>query len=688
MECLDANVVQDLMSGALDTGMRASVLAHVDTCAECRELLAVSARAEPRPSPPAALGETLGTFAPAGGDAALARTLVPGEPAAPVVPRGEAGPRFGRYRLLERLGAGAMGVVWLAEDPELKRKVAVKVLKRPDAALTERLVAEARSMARVNHPNVVAVYDVGAADGATYIAMELVQGQSLRAWQAAASHTLHEIVAHYIAAGRGLAAAHARGIVHRDFKPDNVLVGEDGRVRVTDFGLAAAKASESSTMHAISEVNLTTEGSVLGTPAYMAPEQFTGGNVDSRTDQFNFSVALYEALYGERPFDGATFSELADSVCEGRVRQPPPGAKVSRGLRAILLRGLAVEPGDRYPSMDHLLVELGRDRARPWRRTAIASSAVAAALVLGLVSDWVVRARVADEVRQSFALTGTQIERVGLAQAKRAEAATSSVRELPVMLQVTSHRDQADFGLSDPAQDTADLHSLHDMLLSQDWTLVRDLDEHPSDIAVIDYKQRVLYSSAARPADWGRELHGLPPRIAGALDHGDTVLSTVRYDEPAFREAGLFDARAAHGVAVMFARVLEHAGERRGMFLEFIDGADVLDGIKLDSKTRLALVAADGTPIGDVPAALVHAAPRDGAIGEASAAGRTYLVQARPLSDARGQAFATVVMARELDGVLSLFPDARAVLAGTALGALALALATMTRARRIARARV
>src|SRR5690242_4353132 len=164
------------MSGALDTGTRASVLAHVDTCAECRELLAVSARAEPRPAPPA-LGETLTTIPPGGVDAALARTLVPGEPQAPVLPRGAPGHKFGRYRLLERLGAGAMGVVWLAEDPELKRKVAIKLLKRPDASLTERLVAEARSMARVNHPNVVAVYDVGAAESATYIAMELVQGQ-------------------------------------------------------------------------------------------------------------------------------------------------------------------------------------------------------------------------------------------------------------------------------------------------------------------------------------------------------------------------------------------------------------------------------------------------------------------------------------------------------------------------------
>jgi hypothetical protein len=579
-----------------------------------------------------------------------------------------------------------MGVVWLAEDPELQRKLAVKLLKRPDAQLTDRLVREAQSMARVNHPNVVAVYDVGVADGATYIAMELVQGKSLRAWQTSQKHTIPEIVELYIAAGQGLAAAHARGIVHRDFKPDNVLVGDDARVRVTDFGLAAAKAGETGPEHSIGEVNLTTEGSVLGTPAYMAPEQFTGGNVDPRTDQFNFCVALYEALYSERPFEGKTFAELADNVCEGRLKAAHAGSQVSRGLRAILQRGMSVEPGDRYPTMDHLLGELGRDRARPWRRISIASAAVAAALLLGLVSDWAVKGRVEDEVRQSFQLTGTQIERVGLAQAKRAEAATNFVRELPAMIAMTSHRDQ-DFGLATPEQDATDLSSLHDTLVSQDWKLVRELDAHPTDIAVVDYKGRVLYSSAAKADDWDRELNALPA-VKTAVEQGKSALSTVRYDEPAFAQARLFGARTAHGLAVMFVRALEHAGERGGAFLQFIDGQDVLDGIKLDSKTRLGLVAPDGTAMGDVPAALVAAAPHDGLVTELADGGKTYLVQARPLADADGQPFATVVMARPIDGVLSLFPHARAVFAIAAGLALALAIATTMRARRISAARV
>jgi predicted Ser/Thr protein kinase len=691
MSCLDANLVQDLMSGALDAGQRGAVLAHLDVCGECRELLTISARVALRADATAgALLDTVASLGDRPTEDALAATALPSDvathPGPASVARPAQGRRFGRYQLHDRLGAGAMGVVWLAEDPELRRKLAVKLLKRPDALLTERLVREAQSMARVNHPNVAAVYDVGVAEGATYIAMELISGGSLRAWQSGARHTIPDIVEQYLAAGRGLAAAHARGVVHRDFKPDNVLIGEDRRVRVTDFGLAAARAGESGSHAAVGDVHLTTDGSVLGTPAYMAPEQFTGGNVEPRTDQFCFCVALYEALYGQRPFEGKSFEELGDHVCAGRVRPAPAGSRVSGALRAILLRGLSVEVGDRYPTMDHLLAELGRDRARPWRRAAIASVAIASALVLGLVADWVVRGRIEDEVRQSFRLTGTQIERVGVTEAKKVEVAPMLARELPVMVEVTSHRDQADFGLATPEQDSADLQGLHDMLLSADWKQIRELDTHPTEIAVVDYKGRVLYSSAARPDDWKREVIGMPA-IRTAIEQGQSLLSTVRYDAPELVRARLFSARPVRGLAVMFVRALEHAGERGGAFLQFIDGQDVLDAIKLDSETRLGLVA-DGPPIGDVPQTLVDAAPAGGDLAEVTEDGKTYLVQARPLADAGGRRFATVVMARVIDSVLALFPHARAVFALAAAFAIAAALATMIRARSITGARV
>jgi hypothetical protein len=340
--------------------------------------------------------------------------------------------------------------------------------------------------------------------------------------------------------------------------------------------------------------------------------------------------------------------------------------------------------------MYNLLAALGRYRARPWGGGAIATAGVAAALAIGLIADRAVQGRIEDEVRQSFALTGTQIERVGLAQTKKAEAATNFVRELPVMLAMTSRRDQADFGLeASPGADAAELATLHDQLVSQDWKLVRELDAHPGDIAVVDYKRRVLYSSAGRPDDWNRELSfAAMPELEAAVQHGASFLSTVRYDQPSFVEARLFSARAPRGVAVLFVRALDHAGQSGGAFLQFIDGADVLDGIKLDDETRLALVAPDGSAVGDAPDALVHAAPAGGEVAEVGEAGKPYLVQARPLADARGRPFATVVMARSIDGVLSLFPHARAVFAFAMISALALSFATALRARQITAARV
>ena len=156
--------------------------------------------------------------------------------------------------------------------------------------------------------------------------------------------------------------------------------------RIPVSGMDAASEPAPTAAHEIADVELTTSGSVLGTPAYMAPEQFSGGNVDPRTDQFNFCASLYEALYGERPFPGAKFDELAGNVIGGKLKPPPPGTQVSGGLRAIVVRGLSPKPSERFPSMDHLLAELGRDRARPWRRASIGAAALAAALVLGLVA--------------------------------------------------------------------------------------------------------------------------------------------------------------------------------------------------------------------------------------------------------------------------------------------------------------
>ncbi len=684
MECLDANVVQDLMSGALDSNQRAGVLGHLDTCEDCRELLRITANDA---APTAA--RNLTSTVPTRDDMALLETAAAGA-------RAEAEPlaqgkRLGRYSLVERLGAGAMGIVWRAEDPTLGRPVAVKLLRRHDASLTDRLVREAQSMARVSHPNVVTVYEVGqGVDGATFIAMELVKGESLRTWQTTQRHTIPALVSAYIAAGRGLAAAHAAGIIHRDFKPDNVLVGEDGRVRVTDFGLAAAKPGASGSFRQISDVNLTTSGSVLGTPAYMAPEQFVGGNVDPRTDQFNFCVALYEALYGERPFAGAKFDELADNVCAGRVRPAPAGTNVSGALRAIVLRGLSAKPGDRFATVDELIRELGRDRARPWRRTSIAAAAVAAALGLGLVSDWVVRDRVSSEIRQSFALTREQQKRVVQRLIESFRVTSEVAYREQALREVAGHHDQADFGLGDPAVDRAELEKLHNTLVSTDW--VRNGN---SELAIADYKGRLLYTSAA-PDSWGGDLKLLAP-IKRAIDagKGDSV-TVLSYAEPGLASTGVLGPDPPkHGLAVIYERTLalgdkaSEGSEARGFYLQVQDGKQLLDEISLDKQTQLALVALDGTAIGELPSALVAAAPADDESAEVRVDGRTYQVQSLPMTGLAGQGtIAHVVMARPLDGVLALFPGARIVFAITALCALVLAAATSVRARQIQRARI
>jgi tetratricopeptide (TPR) repeat protein/predicted Ser/Thr protein kinase len=304
--------------------------------------------------------------------------------------------KLGRYIVIGRLGAGGMGVVYSAYDPELDRKVALKLLL-PGTASGEaaaRLMREAQAMAKLSHPNVVPVYDVGTHEEQVYVAMEFVRGGSLRDWLAKEQRSWKEIVELFIQAGRGLAAAHEAGIIHRDFKPDNVLMGERGRARVTDFGLARAATEgtdAAATEAAVSSVlatPLTQHGAAIGTPAYMAPEQFFGGTIDHHTDQWAFCVALWEALYGCRPFSGDTMVELAASVRARRFTSPAPEhaegshtqRTVPKWLRRALERGLS---DDRWPTMDALLAVLGSARARTRRRRLAIGILAVAALLAG-----------------------------------------------------------------------------------------------------------------------------------------------------------------------------------------------------------------------------------------------------------------------------------------------------------------
>ena len=291
--------------------------------------------------------------------------------------------RISRYTVLGYVGCGGMGVVYSAYDTELDRKVALKLLQA-DQGLDrghERLKREAQAMAKLSDPNVVQIYEVGEHDGRVFLAMEFVQGSTLRQWLTAEDRPWREILDKFVCAGRGLAAAHRAGLIHRDFKPDNILVGDDGRVMVTDFGMArtaegphAADAAwteedeDSADTHSPGStlsVRLTRTGAVLGTPAYMSPEQHLRQPTDARSDQFSFCVALYEALYDEHPFVGSTRASLAVSVVEGKLRPPPRKSKIPGRIRRALVEGMASNPEGRHVNMDALLHALaGRPVAR------------------------------------------------------------------------------------------------------------------------------------------------------------------------------------------------------------------------------------------------------------------------------------------------------------------------------------
>ena len=305
---------------------------------------------------------------------------------------GDHAPTLGRLSILERLGAGAMGTVFAAHDPRLEREVAVKVLRSGAAA--SRVLAEARALAKLQHPNVVTIYDADELDGLVYIVMELAPGVPLRTW-ASGRHAWRDVVRVMREAGAGIAAAHAAGLVHRDIKPDNILVGGD-RARVVDFGLAYAHAEDDSAS--------------AGTPFYMAPEVLAGGAATAASDQFSFAVTLHEALHGNRPH-GAMSSAVADTALQvagarSTVQRPdgplsrhelvrelreaaanaastprPTGSDVPVWLHAVITRGLAADPAQRFPSMTALLDAL--DRERRSRRTKIIAAIAAIGLVAG-----------------------------------------------------------------------------------------------------------------------------------------------------------------------------------------------------------------------------------------------------------------------------------------------------------------
>jgi serine/threonine protein kinase len=366
------------------------------------------------------------------------------------------GATIGRFEVMGLVGKGGMGEVYAGYDPELDRNVALKLLRAGKTSDSDegraRLMREAQAIARVSHPNVVVVYDAGTYQDRVFIAMEFVEGHTLGYWMHARARSWPEVLEVFTAAGRGLAAAHERDLVHRDFKPDNVMIGSDGQVRVMDFGLVQVAGERdlpiegggATAEHAVQDLasgtagapedllttrptrpttpvrgisrnsalggtnpSITRFGMTLGTPSYMSPEQFRGEPTGAATDQFSFCVALYEALYGERPFAGRDYEDLGTNVASGFVRTAPKEARVPHWIREVLLRGLAVKPAERWPSMNELLAQLEQQPAVASRRRFIAAAAAR------LTGVWEVPRgdRPADsasrsEIRRAFLATG------------------------------------------------------------------------------------------------------------------------------------------------------------------------------------------------------------------------------------------------------------------------------------------
>ena len=328
--------------------------------------------------------------------------------------------RLGRYLVIDKLGTGGMGVVYKAYDPELDRRIALKVLgtKRSDSEQSHRsharLLREAQAMAQLSHPNVVSVYDVGSVEDAIFIAMEFVDGQTLREWLGQPDLTLKQKLDVFVAAGRGLSAAHKADLVHRDFKPENVMIGQDGRARVLDFGLARAAVENTQSIPHLDEESssrdsdnsserllssqMTRHGALVGTPAYMSPEQMLGSAVDEKSDQFSFCVALFEALYRRRPFRGRRIKQVLAEILMNKLEKPAPAktddvpvAPVPSWLFNIIAKGLRVDPNDRHRDMDELLDALCDDpeiaqiqRRQRIRRSIWTTAAIVVAALIPL----------------------------------------------------------------------------------------------------------------------------------------------------------------------------------------------------------------------------------------------------------------------------------------------------------------
>jgi tetratricopeptide (TPR) repeat protein/predicted Ser/Thr protein kinase len=481
--------------------------------------------------------------------------------------------RVGRYALLELLGHGGMGVVFAAYDEELDRKVAIKFVGAGgDPRARAALLGEAQALARLAHPNVVHVYEVGEAGERVFIAMEFVRGSTLRQWLQT-PRGWAEVVGLFVQAGRGLAAAHQAGLVHCDFKPDNALVGADGRVRVVDFGLARAVGAVAAA---------TDEAQPLGgTPGYVPPEQYARLPVDARSDQFSFCVALFEALHGQRPFAGESPAALMHHTLKGEVRKVAGEGRLPARLRRAVARGLAVDPAARHPSMAALLGELAEVLPRPrsrWWFAAFASAAVTsgvwAAFVRGEDPAAVCAAAVEEEVAALWgaeprAAVAAAFTATGLAYAGDSYERTARLLGAHVDGWATLRRRSCTLAADSPGARCLERHRLAlaawvDALRGADATAVEHAVAATAELA--DPRTCVAPAGllGADDPDVAPERAAAAAEVEGLLARGRALAQAGQYE----RARGPVDAALALALSRGLDRLAAAALVRRGLLHE------------------------------------------------------------------------------------------------------------------------
>ncbi len=543
--CLDENAVALYLAAETPEGEREAVRGHLDTCDVCRELVA-----------------------------GLVRTLVSAEPDEPVTSSLPRGTNLSRYVVLDLIGRGGMGVVYSAYDPELDRKVALKLL-RPDVATPaagpgrSQLLTEAQALARLSHPNVITVFDAGTWQEEVFFAMEFVRGETLRSAQTATDLRPRRLLDLYLAAGTGLAAAHAAGIIHRDFKPENVLVGDDGRVRVTDFGLARPT-------HDV-------EAGMAGTPAYMAPEQWRGAAADARTDQYSFCVALYEALYGTRPLRRPAVSTASAPPALSPTRTL---ARVPAGVGRVIARGLETAPAARWTSMD-ALVEALREARRPFRRRTLLA---AAALFLLTTAVWARHAQSILRVEHELSAAAQRLPELLRAQHDLIDLQASVGLRAEGVLDAFGQASNMDaaLGLAENASKEEQFVEAHEVMRSADLPGLKERDA----LLLVNSWGRVILN-LADPEAYGAAAPALPLLVSTmdgvAADELWSATTLERIDIPLVKPVRQKDL-----LFVSARPVVRGASVVGAMLTGSWLGGGLLEELARSAGARVALHAPDG----------------------------------------------------------------------------------------------